>query len=282
MTKRAFIDSIMPDIETYVIQNGKPHAIFEEFEYLREVVTLYAKQHNLVESTLALVDMNNNEEAYVLARSILNNYFLIGYLLNDDEDRSRLKEYQAQPYICDRFYWRNVRDIMDRPMVKRLEEAGKSLPFTIEDVDRIIEERNKQIIDAGFDVKIRPLSIKTLAENSEENGLELYSTYYAEASKYEHSDITTLDIYKQPISEEWLSDDTEISNIPRDRFFVLDMNKTNEDLKEKIYDMIISSYVQSFIKFMNEVTVKEEQLRRMFDIGKLLEISAKVIAFGNN
>ena len=60
------------------------------------------------------------------------------------------------------------------------------------------------------------------------------------------------------------------------------MNKTNEDLKEKIYDMIISSYVQSFIKFMNEVTVKEEQLRRMFDIGKLLEISAKVIAFGNN
>lgn len=73
-------------------------------------MTLYGKQHNLVESTLLLVDNGHNEEAYVLARSILNNYFLIGYLLNDDENRTRLREYRIQPYISERNYWENIKN----------------------------------------------------------------------------------------------------------------------------------------------------------------------------
>ena len=65
----------------------------QDYEYIREAITLYAKQHNLVESTLLLIDNNHNEEAMILSRSVLNNYFLIEFIVNDP-DKSHLKEYQ--------------------------------------------------------------------------------------------------------------------------------------------------------------------------------------------
>lgn len=95
--------NIMSDVQEYVLKNESPYIILEGYEYIREVITLYAKQHNLVESTLLLLENNNNEEAMILARSVLNNYFLIGYLLNDP-DKSHLKEYQSQPLFSQLYY----------------------------------------------------------------------------------------------------------------------------------------------------------------------------------
>lgn len=280
MDSRALIDSIMPDIERYVIKNGQPHIILEGYEYMREVITLYAKQHNLVESTLVLIDRGHNEEAYVLARSILNNYFLIGYLLNDNENRDNLKEYHVQPYISGRYYWRNVKKIMERPTIKNLEEQGVELPFTKKFVKEKIKENINEIKRRGFGDEEKSLSILKLANNSDEKGLELYATFYAEASKYEHSDVTTLEIYKQPIHEEWLPDNMTIDDYPRDRVFVLDMDKTNEGLKSRIYAMILSSYVQTFIRIVKLITEEEPHLKQMFNQMKLREIMSKILLFG--
>ena len=61
-------------------------------------MTLYSKQTNLFDSALLLLENNHAEEAYVLVRSMLNNLMLIQYLCDDDEDRSRYKNYSIQPY----------------------------------------------------------------------------------------------------------------------------------------------------------------------------------------
>ena len=262
MKSRELLNDIMPDIEKYVIKNGTPYIILNEYEYMREVITLYAKQHNLVESTLVLVDMGNNEEAYILARSILNNYFLIGYLLNDDEDRNRLKEYQIQPYLNKRRYWKKVKQMMQCPKFQQCN-------FTMDDVDRIITETEEYIVKKGFNVSRRLLSISDIAKNSEENGMALYITYYMDGSRYEHSDISTLEIYKQSIFD-------DVSN---DYVFMLDLNRTNEKLKENIYSIIISSYVQPFIKIMDIIVNKEPHLKQNYDSQKLFEIASKIINF---
>lgn len=70
-----------------------------------------------------------NEEAIVLARSVLNNYFLISYIL-DDPQKEHIKEYHIQPLITSLFYWKNVKDIIHRSFWQQIQDAGKPLPFT--------------------------------------------------------------------------------------------------------------------------------------------------------
>ncbi|MGO1043275.1 hypothetical protein ACTPEO_11125 [Clostridioides difficile] len=41
MNKIKLIRDIMPSVEENLIKNGSTHVIFSEYEYLREVMTLY-------------------------------------------------------------------------------------------------------------------------------------------------------------------------------------------------------------------------------------------------
>lgn len=261
MKLRELLNDIMPDIEKYVIKNGTSHIILPEYEYMREVITLYAKQHKLVKSTLTLVDMGNNEEAYILARSILNNYFLIGYLLNDDEDRNRLKKYQIQSYLSKRRHWKKVKQVM-----KGLKTRWN---VTIDDADRIIAETEEYIVEKGFSVNTSLLSISDIAKNSDEKGMMLYAVYYMDASRYEHSDISTLEIYKQSISDDVSNKDV----------FTLNLNRTDDKLKKKIYEVIISSYIHPFIKIIDVIENKEPHLKQNYNSQKLHEILSKIIKF---
>lgn len=263
----AFKD-IMSDVEKHFLKNESAYIITPGYEYIREVMTLYAKQHNLVESTLLLLDNNNNEEAMILARSVLNNFFLIGYLLNDP-DKSHIKEYQAQPDITQLYFWKNVKEILNGQFVQDLNNNGKSLSFTEKDVDDKISFYKQKITEAGFPTNKRPLRIIDLAKASDSRGFELYSTYYSYASKYEHSDITSLDIYKQKILDDHSNNE----------IFILDMNQTDEKLKEKVMTIITTSYTQSLTKLINEITIKQSHLKSQFNEIKLMQIMKKVISF---
>lgn len=124
-----------------------------------------------------------------------------------------------------------------------------------------------EIVNAGFSKNTKPLSIKKLAENANEKGLELYATFYAEASKFEHSDFSCLDIYKQRLSKD---------NSPN-QAFILDMDNSDEDLRKKVMTMIIISYIESTRKLIEEVTIRQTHLKQLYDEKKLKEIMIKVI-----
>ena len=262
MSKVDLFKDIMKDIEENFLKNESLY-IVKEYEYFLEAITLYAKQNNLIKSVLLLMKNNMNEEAMVLARSVLNNYFLLSYILADPQ-KMHLKEYQMQPIITSLFYWKNAKQIMQRPFWKKLINKGKALPFTEQEVDKNIISLDT-IAKEGFSKKIHPLSIKKLAENADERGLELYVTFYSEASRFEHSDISCLDIYKEKISEDY-------SNR---RVFKLNMNKTDGRLKEKIMFMITMSYMESFRKLVDEAA--KLHLEAAYNEKKLIEIMTKMM-----
>lgn len=268
-SKIMFINDIMPKIESVFIKNGESYIITPKYDFFREALTLYAKQHNLVEATLVLLENNMNEEAIVLARSILNNYFLIGYILSDDNQKSNLKEYQIQPLVSERYHWENVREVMRRPIWGRMIEQGKSWAITEEQVEERLESVKQQIIAAGYPSQKRPLSIKNTAKFADDHGLELYFTYYTKASKYEHSDISTLSVYKDILDEEY---STDIA-------FGMNLNRTDETLKDDIVTMISISYLDSLVKLSNLVIVEEPHLRGYYDVEYLTKLMEQIAPF---
>lgn len=269
MNDEQFLKSIMKDIEKYLIQNERPVIVIQGYEWFREVITLYAKQHNLLEAAILLMDNGMNEEAVIIARSAMNNYFLIGYLLEDDINRSRLKEYQIQPLISRKYLLRNMKDMLNGSFGQRIIRDGLQFPCSIEHLDNEINDIENKIVSAGLKKDIRPLSIRKLAEQSDINGFDFYATFYGEASKFEHSDISSLDIYKLPIDE----------NTPANAAFVMDMNRTDENLKSKIYSMFIISYLDTFVKICEVICHKEPQLQINYDIKKISEMLIKVLAY---
>ncbi|HHN8469267.1 DUF5677 domain-containing protein [Clostridioides difficile] len=268
MNKIKLIRDIMPSVEENLIKNRSTHVIFSEYEYLREVMTLYAKQHNLIESTILLLDNNMCEEAYILARSVLNNYFLIEYLLNDNEDKSRLKEYQIQPLLAERKYWKKVKDILNRNLMKKFHEEGKLLDINENSINRTIGQIEANIQNENFRPNKRLLNITDLARDIGGVGIELYLAYYTHASKYEHSDISSLDIYREEVN---------VDNVSNKQAFIMTTDRTDESLRERIESIITTSYVESFRRILEEISVKNSHLLINFKEEKLLEISLAII-----
>lgn len=272
MDDEKFLKNIMPEIEHHLILNNRGYLIEPPYEWFREVITLYAKQHNLLEATITLLDRGMNEEAYVLARSAMNNCFLIGYLLKDDAKRCHLKEYQTQPLIAQRYLLENMKRMLDGKLGIRMDQIGEILPYTVRDIEIKINEAETKIKNEGFSRTEKPLSIRKLAEESDAQGFDFYATYYADASKFEHSDISSLDIYKRPIDEK----------TPINDAFFMDLSRTDGKLKYKIYEIFIISYLDSFLKITDVILNKEIQLQMNYDINKLVKIITKILEYINN
>lgn len=275
MINLEFIKLIMPEIEKYFIKNGSTYTIPKEYDYFKESITLFAKQNNLIESIILLMEAGMNEEAYVLARSVLNNYFLIRYIL---EDKSKVEEYKIQPLITEMKYWKKVKESLKGNFGTRMKQQGKCFSFNEVDIDKKINDINDQIISSGVvDTKGRPvknlLSIIDLAGKPEENSdFELYITYYMEASKYEHSDISALKIYRTQEEIDDLGTST----------FIMNTNQTDTKLEKKIKFIIDNCYFQSFrylVLAIQEIANKDIKMVSCYDTTKLLEISEKTLNY---
>lgn len=264
------LKEIMEDIEKYLIQNDMGFIILPGYEWYRDILTLYAKQHNLLEAILVLLDNNMCEEAIILCRTVLNNYFLIGYLIND-ETGNRIKEFHIQPWLSQKMKLENMRKILKGPFGKQLKQKGIEPPVTIEKLNEDIKVVKKEIKKQGFKADDKPLSIVKLAKHSDERGFELYSLIYTEASKYEHSDISSLEIYKK-----------EVENIDKNIGFIMDTNSTDEKLRDMINSVIIICYLSTFIKILEVLKERESHLLKNYDLDKLVELSIKVLRIINN
>ena len=261
------IKEIMPEIEEYFIQNDRGFIILEGYEWFREVITLYAKQHQLLAATEFLLDNNMNEEAIILARSIVTNYFQIGYLLNDKNGK-RIKEYHVQPWLNQRFKYINMRKMLEGEFGKNLKDNNKEFPIEIKEINQTIHQIGEEIKKQGFRTDRKPTSVLRLASESVDYGFELYTLFYLEASKFEHSGIESLDIYKKAVDD-----------VSTNLAFIMDLNSTDSKLKDNIIDVISTCYFDSFLQISEVIFNREPQLQINYDIEKLKEIVIKIGAF---
>ena len=67
------LKEITEDIAKYVIKEGQPIILIDEYSWYREVLSLMAKQVNLCDSCILLLENGMEQEAYLLARSQFNN-----------------------------------------------------------------------------------------------------------------------------------------------------------------------------------------------------------------
>lgn len=241
--KIQYANFLIEEITSKFLQKGSPYVIMEGYEYLREVITLYAKQSNLFESILILFENSHAEEAYILVRSMLNNAMLIDYLCNDNKNKLRYKNYMVQPLKSELAFLYDIERAIERGWVKNEYEGLKEK----------IKERENILRQEGFvhkgEIDTRLLSIKGMAL-SDKLLFAYYMAFYREASKYEHSDFSSLDIYRTPID----------SDIPNTHAFILDLSRTDTELEEKVLNLSISIYSLTFIKLLQYFTKNHEHL----------------------
>ncbi|MGQ7279985.1 DUF5677 domain-containing protein [Brevibacillus thermoruber] len=248
---------LIQEVSKKFLREGSPYIIQEGYEYLRECITLYAKQTNLFESTLLLLESNMAEEAYILLRSMLNNYMLIEYLMNDS-DGSRLKSYLLQPVKSELYYFN---DLYGYAVEKGWIQEHPDRQKKISEFRQILKKQGVNEYDT------RPLSILGLAKQ-ERLLFGMYATFYRDASKYEHSDPTTLDIYKQPIDEEYSNQ----------YVFIMDLSRTDEELKELVMKWSINVYSISFLNLAKHILNKHPQI---YDDNSKQEIAKLSIIVGS-
>ncbi|USL32937.1 DUF5677 domain-containing protein [Priestia megaterium] len=250
---------IIEEITSRFLKKDDPYLIQEGCEYIREVITLYAKQSNLLESTLVLLENNHAEEAYVLLRSMLNNSMLIEYLCHDNENRDRYNDYMIQPAKSQLSFLYDIRKAvqkgwMDSP--PRLSEG--------------IREHEQKLIDKGFKIERRGrtyadtklLSIRQIAL-TDELLFASYIAFYKDGSKYEHSDFSSLDIYKQPFS----------TDVPTKEAFILDLSRTNVELETKVLNIAATLYSVTFANLLDHMLKTHKQLFSKEESSTLIQLA---------
>jgi hypothetical protein len=258
--KIQYANCLIEEITSKFLQKDRPYIIMEGYEYLREVVTLYAKQSNLFESTLLLLENNHAEEAYVLVRSMLNNLMVIDYLCNDDEEKERYKNYMIQPVKAELAFLMDISKAITKGWIKESQYP---------DLRKNIKERKEFLRKEGFvkDVKGKEqidtnmLSIRGMAL-TDELLFGHYTLFYREASKFEHSDVASLDIYRTPVTEEY----------PNTVAFILDLSKTDSELEEKVINLSVCIYSFSYLTILKHLTnhhpyiIPEENKATLFEL----------------
>ena len=85
------LKAIINDIAENILKEGQPIVIVGDYSWYREVLSLFAKQVNLCDSCILLLENGMEQEAYLLARSQFNNMLWIKYICSDT-DNEKVKE----------------------------------------------------------------------------------------------------------------------------------------------------------------------------------------------
>lgn len=243
---------ICNDIAKDIIKEGQPIILIDEYSWYREVLSLLAKQVNLCDSCLLLLENGMEQEAFLLARSQFNNTLWIKYIC-EGEDDSRVKEYFYQPHISQIH--------TNKDLKKMIEEYGDELDerfLTSEVIERLnkgIDENNQILSQENI-----PIKIKRIADLAKQNGtlFGMYITLYNEGSKFEHSDISKTKLYRKQVVEEYNAN----------QIFIFDLGKSNKECWLTVFKYSLMSMFFAFESIWDRITNKEEQLFWNTTIGK--------------
>lgn len=167
-----------------VLKEGRPIIILEGYEWIREVLSLLAKNINLFESCLVLLENNMEQEAYILARSQFNNTLWISYLC-DDHNNERTKEYYYEYHISKLLQFRNIQKYVSENEEK-IKNSGAEI-IEESEIEEKITQVEALLTSEGYNTeKIYAKSIAKLAKEKQEL-FGVYISMYCEGSEYEHS-----------------------------------------------------------------------------------------------
>lgn len=245
------LSEICDDIAKDIIREGSPIILVGEYSWYREVLSLMAKQVNLCESCLLLLDNGMEQEAYLLARSQFNNMLWIRYLC-DGEDDSRVKEYFYQPHISQIITNKNLKKMIDE-YGSELDERFKKDEI-IDRLDRGIDDNERILSHENI-----PVKVKSIAELSKQDGMlfGMYVTLYNEGSKFEHSDISTTKLYRKQVIEDYSAD----------QIFIFDLGKSNKECWMTVFRYSLMSMYFAFESIWNRITNREDHLFQETELG---------------
>ena len=238
------LKDICNDIAKKIIKEGQPIVLIDAFDWYREVLSLFAKQVNLCDSCMLLLENGMEQEANLLARSQFNNMLWIKYIC-EGEDDSRVKEYFYQPHISqvlsNRNFKKMITDFSDE-LDERFLEAG-----IMERLDRGIEENTQVLIQENI-----PIKVKSIAELAKQDGnlFGMYVTFYNEGSRFEHSDMSKTKLYRKQVAEAYSPAQA----------FVFDLGESDKECWVSVFRCSFMSIFFAFESLWNRVSNREEQL----------------------
>lgn len=238
------LKEICNDIAKNIIKEGQPIVLIDAFDWYREVLSLFAKQVNLCDSCMLLLENGMEQEAYLLARSQFNNMLWIKYIC-EGEDNSRVKEYFYQPHISqilsNKNFKKMITDYSDE-LDERFLEAE-----VMERLDRGIEENTQILTQENI-----PIKVKKIADLAKQDGIlfGMYVTLYNEGSKFEHSDISKTKLYRKQATEEYSSEQA----------FIFDLGRSDKECWISVFRYSFMSIFFAFESLWDRVSNKEEQL----------------------
>ncbi|MDQ0170508.1 DUF5677 domain-containing protein [Paenibacillus tundrae] len=256
--KLSFIKRFIEEVTTHFLKEESPIIIQEGYENVRDILLLYAKQTNLLNGLIVLLENNYTEESYILLRSQINNYMLIEYLCNDDASKSRYKEFIMQPLKSDYKFLRDLKKAIDNGWYSESE-----FPDRINKLNNVRSELRRN----GYDLNnIRSLSPITVANLAREDKLQfgIYISLYRKASKHEHSDPTSLEVYQSQVLEDYSSK----------VLFKMDLSKSNPEDELEILTIASDVYFLTLAHLIKYLTRSHSQLLDNYDKAKLIEIAA--------
>lgn len=247
------IKTILEHMSKYIIKESKPIIVIDKYDWLVCALSLLSKQVNLCESAVLLLENGMEQEAFLLVRSQFNNLLWIKYICEAESD-DRIKEYIYQPYVT---------------QIKKIKQIQKLISENANDFDQRFHEEafqekmndlicsNQQILKEANMENLKTKQIFDLAKQ-DIMLFEMYLTMYNEGSKIEHSDISTLNRYRDKILNDYTN--TQIFSI-------------NLSISDKIiwYAVIRNMFIclyMSFDTFYNRIKTKENHLFQDTSISK--------------
>lgn len=236
--------TIQDDIKKNIIKEGTPFIILKNYEWLREVLSLLAKQANLFESCILLLESNMEQEAYILARSQFNNMLWISYICNGNR-KKRVKEYYYENHIMQ---LRNLR--YTKSYLKRNPIAVDKSDVNINNIDIAINAIETILKDEGYETKnIQNKRIINLV-GKDPLLLGLYNTFYNDSSKYEHADISTVQTVRNQI----------LDDVSTDITFTFNLSTSDIKLWKTVFGNILTILYISIEKILYLIINKESHL----------------------
>ena len=240
------LKEITEDIAKYIIKEGQPIILIDEYSWYREVLSLMAKQVNLCDSYILLLENGMEQEAYLLARSQFNNALWIKYLCEAEEgDSTRFKEFSYQPYI---------KQLMENQNLKKMiRDFGDALDDRLKNEKTItkLNRRSREIREALKRENIGEKT-KSIVELAKQDSIlfGMYVTLYNEGSKFEHSDISTTKLYRKQAAKEYSTE----------QVFIFDLGKSNKEVWFKVFQYSQMSLFFAFDSIYKRVKERERQL----------------------
>ncbi|MGF7033730.1 hypothetical protein J2T17_004678 [Paenibacillus mucilaginosus] len=261
-----YLKNIIEKTSQHFLREGQPFIILEGHEHVRDIFSLYSKQTNLLSSLLHLLECNFTEESYILLRSQINNHMLIEYLMNDDKSRTRFKEYHDQPIKSEHKFFRDLSFAIRKGWYKR-----KDFP----DLDKKIRDTENELRKLGYNPNdqksLMPITVAKLAK-SEPSLFGIYLTLYRNASKHEHSDPTSLEVYREQV----------IPESPPTNIFSFNLSKSNFEDEEIILQIATSTYVSCFFHIYQYLSKHYDQLLSSFNKPALFDIFYNLALLSND